>query len=82
LYKNGSFIFSISMRPLNTVLRIKRTLDGAEINIVSDVDAVKALAMSIVVAPIGASASCPRAAFAQNVIIGLDQTGCGSRQRQ
>jgi hypothetical protein len=46
LYKNGSLIFSISMRPLNTVLRIKRTLDGAEIDkIVSDVEAGKAFAM-------------------------------------
>ena len=46
LYKNGSLIFSISMRPLNTVLRIKRTLDGAEIDkIISDVETSKALAM-------------------------------------
>ena len=34
------------MRPLNTVLRNKRTLDGADIDkIISDVEASKALAM-------------------------------------
>ena len=34
------------MRPLNTVLRIDRTLDGAEIDkLIADLDAVKALAI-------------------------------------
>ena len=51
---------------LSTVLRIKRTLDGAEIDkIISDVD----WRSSVGGARIGASASWPRAACARNVII-------------
>ena len=59
------------MRPLNTVLRIKRTLDGAEIDkIISDVERrARRWRPSIGAARIGASAKWLRAAFAQNVII-------------
>ena len=76
LYKNGSLIFSISMRPLNTVLRIDRTLDRAEIDkIISEVETGKALAIEVGGARIGASARRLRAAFAQNVIIVMVWTG-------
>ena len=58
------------MRPLNTVLRIDRTLDRAEIDkIISEVETGKALAIEVGGARIGASGSWLRAAFAQNVII-------------
>ena len=73
------------MRPLNTVLRIKRTLDGAEIDkIISDVEAGKALATE----------QRRRAAWRKRELAasrfraecdhchGLDQIGCGNRQHQ
>jgi hypothetical protein len=68
LYKNGSLIFSISMRSLNTVLRIKRTLDGAEIDkIISEAR----------LSPLY-SAGVPECDHCH----GLNQIGCGSRQHQ
>jgi hypothetical protein len=73
------------MRPLNTVLRIKRTLDGAEIdNIISDVEAGKALAIEHrrrgdwhrrELAASRFRAECDHCQ-------GLDQIGCGNRQHQ
>jgi hypothetical protein len=85
LYKNGSLIFSISMRPLNTALRIKRTLDGAEIDkIISDVEAGKALAVEhrrrAEWRKAELSASCFRAEC--DHCHDLDQIGCGNRQHQ
>jgi hypothetical protein len=68
---------------LSTVLRIKRTLDGAEIDkIISDVEAGKALAVEHrrraewrqrEVAASSFRAECDHCH-------GLDQIGCGSRQ--
>ena len=73
------------MRPLNTVVRIKRTLDGAEIDkIVSDVEAGKAFAMEYrrrakwrkcELAASRFRAECDRCH-------GLDQIGCVNRQHQ
>ena len=85
LYKNGSLIFSISMRPLNTVLRIDRTLGGAEIDkLIADLDAVKALAIEHrrrnEWRQRELSASCFRAEC--DHCHGLDQIGCGNRQHQ
>ena len=54
---------------LSTLLRIKRTLSGAEIDkIISDQQATKALAMSIAAAWIGISMSCLPKASLQNMV--------------
>jgi hypothetical protein len=54
---------------LSALLRIKRTLDGAEIDkLIADFEARKALLWSTVAAPSGASASCPPAVLLQDMV--------------
>ena len=85
MYKKGSLIFSISMWPLNTELRIKRTLYGAEIDkIILELEACKALAAE----------HRRRADWRKREVAAsrfrvecddchrLDQIGCGDRQHQ
>ena len=61
------------MRPLNTVLRIDRTLDRAEIDkIISDVETGKALAIEVGGARIAAS----RFRAERDHCHGRDQIGC------
>lgn len=74
---------------LSTVLRIKRTLDGAEIDeIIRDVVARKALAVEHRRRPIGARPSWLRAALGQNVTPmpqprhALRQIWCSNRRHQ
>ena len=73
------------MRPLNTVLRIKRTLDGAEIDkIVSDVEAGKAFAMEYRRRAKWRKCELAASRFRAECdhCHGLDRIGCGSRQHQ